>query len=143
MLYFLMWNLIGSIIILVIFTVHKADLEERKREELEKRRKAKFEEKYLREKKELQELLLGLSINESQVIRELMRNTEPHRLVYDNYMLGIYMFEIYDYNTRETFYVIYDWNYSCYYHSWKAYTGNEEDIIKIVEYHRNLRKEEP
>ena len=140
MLYFLMWNLIGSVIIIVIFTVHKADLEERKREELEKRRKAKFEEKYLREKKELQELLLGLSINESQVVRELMRNTEPHRLVYDNYMLGIYMFEIYDYNTRETFYVILDWNYSCWYYNWKAYTGNEDDIIRIVEYHRNLRK---
>ena len=69
-----------------------------------------------------------------------MRNTEPHRLVYDNYMLGIYMFEIYDYNTRETFYVILDWNYSSWYYNWKAYTGNEEDIIKIVEYHRNLRK---
>lgn len=39
MLYFLMWNLIGSVIIIVIFTVHKADLEERKREELEKEEK--------------------------------------------------------------------------------------------------------
>ena len=70
----------------------------------------------------------------------MRRNTEPHRLVYDNYMLGIYMFEIHDYNTRETLYIILDWNYSSWYYNWKAYTGNEEDIIKIVEYHRNLRK---
>ena len=142
MLYFLLWNLIGSVIILVIFTVDKADWEERKREELEKRRKAKFEERYLKEKKELRELQSALSINESRVVRELMLNYGPNsrRLVYENYMLGIDMFEIYDYNTRETFYVILDWNYSSWYYNWKAYTGNEEDIIKIVEYHRNLRK---
>lgn len=142
MLYFLLWNLIGSVIILVIFTINKADLEERERDELEKRRKAKFEERYLKEKKELRELLLDLSINESRTVRELMLNYGPNsrRLVYENLFLGIYMFEIYDYNTREIFYVIYDGNYSCFYHSWKAYTGNEDDIIKVVEYHRNLRK---
>ena len=141
MLYFLMWNLIGSVIILVIFTVNKADWEERKREELEKRRKAKFEERYLREKKELQELQSALSINESRVVRELMlKSGHNRRMIYENYMLGIYMFEIYDYNTRETFYVIYDWNYSCFYYNWRGYTGSDDDIIKIVEYHRNLRK---
>lgn len=138
--YFLMWNLIGSLVILIIFK-HIAEREERKREELEKRRKDRLEEKYLREKKELRELLLGLSINESQVIRELMRNSKPHRLVYDNYMLGIYMFEIYDYNTCESFYVIYDSKYDAYYHNWHAYTGNDDsNIIKVVEYHRNLRE---
>lgn len=142
MLYFLLWNLIGSVIILVIFTVDKADWEERKREELEKRRKAKFEERYLKEKKELRELQSALSINESRVVRELMLNYGPNsrRLVYENYMLGIDMFEIYDYNTRETFYVIYDWNYSRFYYNWIGYTGSDDDIIKIVEYHRNLRK---
>lgn len=143
--YFLMWNIIGSVIFIVLILLHitlkNAEEEERKREELEKRRKAKFEERYLREKKEIQELQSALSINESRVVRELMLNYGPHnrRLVYENYMLGIYMFEIYDYNTRETFYVIYDRNYSYYYYNWGAYTDTD-NIIKIVEYHRNLKK---
>lgn len=136
--YFLMWNLIGS---LIIFK-HIADREERRIEkEKEIRRNIKLENRYLKERIELRELLLGLSINESQVVRELMRNSKPHRLVYDNYMLGIYMFEIYDYDTCESFYVIYDSKHKCWYYNWHAYTSNDDsNIIRIVEYHRNLRE---
>lgn len=143
--FFMLWNIIGSVIFIVLILLHlilkNAKQEEQEREELEKRRKARFEEKEAREKKELQELLLGLSINESKEVKELMRNSKPYRLVYDNYMLGIYMFEIYDYDTCESFYVIYDWNYDAYYHNWYAYTSNDDsNIIKVVEYHRNLRE---
>lgn len=84
MLYFLMWNLIGSLIILIIFK-HIADQKERKREELEERKE-----------QELQELLLGLSINEDQIVRDLVRHSSHSRLVYENLWLGVYMYEIYD-----------------------------------------------
>ena len=135
--YFLMWNIIGSFIFIVLILLHLS-LKSTEEEEKEKRRKEKFE----REKKELRELLLGLSINESKVVQELMRNTEPnHRIVYENYMLDIYMYEIYDYNTCEKIYVIFDWKYACYYYNWHAYTGNDSDIIRIAEYHRSLREE--
>ena len=140
---FMLWNIIGSIIVVLIFIhilVKRAEQEERERNELEKRRKAKFEEKYLKERKELRELLLGLSINESQVIRELMLNSGSNRrLVYDNLWLGISMFEVH--TSGEIFYVIYDSKHRCWYHNWHAYTSNDDsNIIRIVEYHRNLRK---
>lgn len=145
--YFLMWNIIGSSVFIVLILLHitlrNAEQEEREREELEKRRKDRFEEREAREKKELRELLLGLSINESKEVKELMRKTEPnHRLVYENYMLDIYMYEIYDYDTCEKIYVIFDWKYACYYYNWHAYTGNDSDIIRIAEYHRSLRGDE-
>lgn len=133
MLYFLMWNLIGSIIILIIFK-HIADKKERKREELEERKE-----------RELQELLLGLSIKESQVVRDLVIHSSHYRLVYENLWQGIYMYEIYDDTPSEKFYAIYDAKYNNYCrYIWNFYTGSggdDYDIIKIVGYHRSLRKE--
>lgn len=142
--FFMLWNIIGSVIFIVLILLHitlkNAKQEEQEREELEKRRKARFEEKEAREKKELQELLLGLSINESQVVREAMLNSSPgdRHLVYNNYTLGFHVFEIYDYDIRRTFYVIYDTKYHCFYYN--IWTRNYNDMIKIVEYHRNLKK---
>lgn len=142
--FFMLWNIIGSVIFIVLILLHltlkNAKQEERKRKELEKRRKDRLEEKYLREKKKLRELLLGLSINESQVVREAMLNSSPgdRHLVYNNYTLGFHVFEIYDYDIRRTFYVIYDTKYHCFYYN--IWTRNYNDMIKIVEYHRNLKK---
>ena len=82
---------------------------------------------------------LGLSINESQEVRELVKHSRHSFLIYDN-LLGFYMFELYDDTPREKFYVIYDAKYnSYYYYIWNLYRSSVS-ILDVVENHRSLRK---